>query len=185
MFCMFCTSWSSATACCVMTWRLLNASSWRVRPAARSAAFTISSASAAPLVSRREVLHEHLGVAVDGHQQVVEVVRDAAGEPADRFHLLRLAQLLLALASVSCDCLRSITSRTTAVNAVPSAAVQRGEGELARKAAAVLANAGHFDDVAEGEVVGVRIGQRRLVRGAVGLRQSASSIGRPSTSASV
>ena len=31
-------------------------------------------------------------------QQVVEVVRDAAGEPADRLHLLRLAQLLLGLA---------------------------------------------------------------------------------------
>ncbi len=28
-------------------------------------------------------------------EQVVEVVRDAAGEPADRLHLLRLPQLLL------------------------------------------------------------------------------------------
>ena len=51
----------------------------------------------APLVSLVEVLHEHLRVAVDGHQQIVEVVRDAAGEPADRLHLLRLPQLLLAL----------------------------------------------------------------------------------------
>ena len=37
-------------------------------------------------------------VAEDHRQQVVEVVRDAAGEPADRLHLLRLAELLLALA---------------------------------------------------------------------------------------
>ena len=34
-------------------------------------------------------------VAHDGRQQIVEVVRDAAGELADRLHLLRLTQLLL------------------------------------------------------------------------------------------
>src|SRR3712207_7947889 len=33
----------------------------------------------------------------DAGQQVVEVMRDAAGELADRLHLLRLAQLLLGL----------------------------------------------------------------------------------------
>ena len=38
-----------------------------------------------------------LGVAGDDGQQVVEVVRDAAGEPADGFHLHRLRQLLLRL----------------------------------------------------------------------------------------
>ena len=32
-----------------------------------------------------------------GGEQVVEVVRDAAGEPADGLHLLRLAELLLEL----------------------------------------------------------------------------------------
>jgi hypothetical protein len=37
----------------------------------------------------------HLGVPEDDGQQVVEVVGDAAGEPADRLHLLRLPQLLL------------------------------------------------------------------------------------------
>jgi hypothetical protein len=35
---------------------------------------------------------EDLGVAGDHRQQVVEVVRDAAGEAADRLHLLRVAQ---------------------------------------------------------------------------------------------
>ena len=37
-------------------------------------------------------------VADDGREQVVEVVSDAAGEPADGLHFLRLAKMLLALA---------------------------------------------------------------------------------------
>ena len=41
-----------------------------------------------------EVDQHQLGVAADRREQVVEVVCDATGEPADRFHLLRLAQLL-------------------------------------------------------------------------------------------
>ena len=40
---------------------------------------------------------QKLAVAGDRGQQVVEVVRDAAGEAADRLHLLRLAQLYLQL----------------------------------------------------------------------------------------
>src|SRR5207244_8677480 len=42
----------------------------------------------------RRLLGEHLAIADDAAQDVVEVVRDAAGEPADRLHLLRLAQPL-------------------------------------------------------------------------------------------
>ena len=38
---------------------------------------------------------QDLGVAGDHRQQVVEVVRDAAGQPADRLHLLRLGEALL------------------------------------------------------------------------------------------
>ena len=41
------------------------------------------------------VVQHRLGVAEDDRQQVVEVVRHAAGQPADRLHLLRLPQLLL------------------------------------------------------------------------------------------
>ena len=37
---------------------------------------------------------QHVAVAGDDGQQVIEIVRDAAGEPPDRFHLLRLAELL-------------------------------------------------------------------------------------------
>ena len=42
----------------------------------------------------REPRLDHLQAAADRRQQVVEVVGQAAGELADRFHLLRLAQLL-------------------------------------------------------------------------------------------
>ena len=40
---------------------------------------------------------QHVGVAQDHGQRVVEVVRDAAGQLSDRFQLLRLAQLLFQL----------------------------------------------------------------------------------------
>src|SRR6185369_9927281 len=36
-----------------------------------------------------------LGVAADNHQEIVEVVRDAARELAEGFHLVRLGELLL------------------------------------------------------------------------------------------
>ena len=45
--------------------------------------------------ARGGLLDEHLGVAQDASEDVVEVVRDAAGEAADRLHLLRLPQPLL------------------------------------------------------------------------------------------
>ena len=48
----------------------------------------------AALVLRIERVQHDLGVADDRREQVVEVVRDAAREAADRFHLLRVAQLL-------------------------------------------------------------------------------------------
>ena len=46
---------------------------------------------AAREVFGREVRQRQLAVTVDHLQQVVEVVRDAAGELADGLHLLRLA----------------------------------------------------------------------------------------------
>ena len=77
------------------TWRRLNASSWRVSSAARCAARSICSTSRALRLSRGSALREDRAVAEDHGEQVVEVVRDAAGEPAERLHLLRLAQLAL------------------------------------------------------------------------------------------
>src|ERR1051325_202079 len=44
---------------------------------------------------------EQLGIGEDDGEQVVEVVRDAAGELPDRFHLLRLAELLLEPAALA------------------------------------------------------------------------------------
>ena len=75
----------------------LKASSWRVRPAARfGGALDLLDVGAARIAGV-EAVEDQVGVAEDGREHVVEVVRDAAGEPADRFHLLRLAQLRLAV----------------------------------------------------------------------------------------
>ncbi len=49
----------------------------------------------APGVIGRQIGEEQVGVSADGGEDVVEVVGDAAGEPADRLHLLRLDDLLL------------------------------------------------------------------------------------------
>jgi hypothetical protein len=38
-------------------------------------------------------VQDHLGIALDGGEHVVEVVGDATGQPADRLHLLRLGEL--------------------------------------------------------------------------------------------
>ena len=46
-------------------------------------------------VARLHFGEEHLAVAEDDGQHVVEVVRDASCEPPDRLHLLRLAELFL------------------------------------------------------------------------------------------
>ena len=107
---------SSATGC--STCLRLNASNWRVSEAARSAACRISSTSAG---HRRILLHavrHQLGVAANRGQQVVEVVGDAAGQPADRLHLLRLAQLILELHAIADVDARSPGSRGWLPNSV-------------------------------------------------------------------
>ena len=45
-------------------------------------------------VAGGELVEENLGVAADDHEQIVEVVSDAAGEAADGFHFLGLAELV-------------------------------------------------------------------------------------------
>src|SRR3990172_2025346 len=47
--------------------------------------------------SRTRLRQEDAAVPVDGRQEIVEVMGDPPGEPPDRFHLLRLAELLLRL----------------------------------------------------------------------------------------
>ena len=44
------------------------------------------------------VFDQQIAVAEDGREQVVEIVSDAAGEPADGLHFLGLAKMVLALA---------------------------------------------------------------------------------------
>ena len=40
------------------------------------------------------MLQQNFGIAADDHQQIVEVVRDSAGEPSHGFHFLGLPELL-------------------------------------------------------------------------------------------
>ena len=56
--------------------------------------------AAAGRVVRLQVQHRQLGVAEDRGQQVVEVVSDAAGEPADALQLLGLRELVLESAAL-------------------------------------------------------------------------------------
>src|SRR6202167_6613012 len=42
----------------------------------------------------RKLIEENLGVAADDHEQIVEIVSDASGETTDRFHFLRLTELI-------------------------------------------------------------------------------------------
>ena len=71
-----------------------NASSSRVRSAARPAASSIDATSRS-ILRRRVVVEDEPAVAGDDREQIVEVVSDAAGEPADRVEALRLVRLLL------------------------------------------------------------------------------------------
>ena len=65
------------------------------RPAPGTLERTGESEGAGLFSSSRKRLLQQVEIAHRGHQQIVEVMRDAAGELADRLHLLRLAQLLL------------------------------------------------------------------------------------------
>ena len=89
------TSFRSSTRGCSTCLRL-NASSCRVSEAARSAERRISCDVAARRIVVRQLLEQQVGVAEDRGQDVVEVVRDPAGQPTHGFHLVRLPQLLLA-----------------------------------------------------------------------------------------
>ena len=97
------TLFRSSTAAASTCWRL-KASSCRVSAArALGGLLDLLDDRARSGSSARARSSEQLAVAEDDGEQVVEVVRDAAGEPADRLHLLRLAELLL-------EPFRSVTS---------------------------------------------------------------------------
>ena len=89
-----CTSVLMSTTCGCSICRRLNASSCRVSAAARSPGRLNLQQIRAQRILLRDLVEHQVAVAENRGQQVVEVVRDAAGELADRLHLLRLAQLL-------------------------------------------------------------------------------------------
>ena len=88
--------WRRSTTTGISVWRREKASSWRV-------SFSPRAGGGADRLHRLLVLGllepalQDLRVAGDDHQQIVEVVRDAAGELAERLHLLRLGELLARL----------------------------------------------------------------------------------------
>ncbi len=65
------------------------------RVAARSAAWRQLDSQVRTRSSAGDAAQREIEIADDGGEQIVEVVRDAAGEAADRLHLLRLAQRFL------------------------------------------------------------------------------------------
>ena len=73
-------------------------------------------------------------VAEDHGQHVVEVVRDAAGQPADRFHLLRLAQRLLGRLRAGCTscCRRSVRAQRDEAEADQRQRRRNAEDQMAR-----------------------------------------------------
>ena len=73
----------------------LNARSWRTTSAARSAARRTWSELAAGVLRQVLRAEQHVGVPADHGEQVVEVVRDAAGELADRLEPRGLRELVL------------------------------------------------------------------------------------------
>ena len=75
----------------------LKARSWRVRSAARPAVRWISSMPRRIGSSGFSGMQQDVGAPEDDGEEVVEIVRDPAREPADRLHLLGLLELALGL----------------------------------------------------------------------------------------
>jgi hypothetical protein len=70
----------------------------------------------------RGMVLQHLQVALDHGQQVVEVVRDAAGQLADAFHALRMVQRLFALRALQA-CRQQVRQRFEEVQLVGAEAL--------------------------------------------------------------
>ena len=112
----------------------LKASSWRVTDAgALGGAPDFLDVGARGMI-RRELAERQLRVAGDRGQRVVQIVRDAAGEPADRFHLLRLPQLILEQPAVG-DVLHGADHpQRTALRVAHDVARARGPSARCRRA---------------------------------------------------
>ena len=86
------TSFKSATCKCSSCLRL-KVINWRVRSLARLVAAADFFERVGRLGAGGRPGHEHAHVAADDGEEIVEIVGDAAGQLADRFHFLGLAQL--------------------------------------------------------------------------------------------
>ncbi len=73
----------------------LKASNWRVSELAWASDFWMCSDRLVVGIPRRQAAVEQIAVAQDGLHEIVEIVRDAAGQTPDRLHLLRLPVLVL------------------------------------------------------------------------------------------
>ena len=91
--------WWTSIDCGLTRWRRENVSNWRVKRGAALGGDLDRLRGARGLRILRGGLFQNLDVAAHDHQQVVEIVGDAAGELAERVHLLRLGELLLDLRS--------------------------------------------------------------------------------------
>src|SRR3954469_14388474 len=83
---------------------------------------------------RSETVHDEIGVSADRDEEVVEIVRDTAGEPAERFHLLRLPQLLLEALPLS-----QVFDDGDEINRVALLIAVNADGQIHGYEAAVLA----------------------------------------------
>ena len=91
-----------------------------------------------------EMLLQQLEVAGDHEQQVVEVVRDAAGQLPDGLHLLRLRQPSLAFPQRLLDMLAVAEIMDHAGEVAPAVGLEFADRQMQRKGGAVLAPAAHL-----------------------------------------
>jgi hypothetical protein len=153
-----------------MTWRRLKASSWRVRPAGAVRRLEDFVGVLLALVAFVKALGKQLRIPANGHQQVVEVMRHASRQAADRLHLLGLPKLLVALLQcvLGLLALGDVADDGGERQAVGPA--QRRYRKLAWKEGAVFLAPRDLDGLAQRQVVVGGGGERRGVPGLVRLR---------------
>ena len=94
---------------------------------------------AAERIVRRQAVEKNSAIAGDDGQQIVEIVRDAAGKLADGFHLLRLTQLCLELQAIA-------DIGDAAANQGAARVGQARESDLARDVAPVTRAMGPIEE---------------------------------------
>ena len=106
----------------------------------------------------RSAAQREVEIADDDGEQIVEVVRDAAGEAADRFHLLRLAQRVLGRLAPR-DLLRAASRWSTASRRVGAAPRCRARSSRAVAGTAEDQVTRHACDPRPRDVLGVDAGR--------------------------